>query len=332
MEYRLVGNSGLEISEIGLGTWLTFGGSLNESEATNLVTAAMNMGINYFDTANVYPLGMPSNNSTLTTQVAEIILGKALKRFSRDSYVVSTKAYFSMGTGPNREGLSRKHLIEQCNESLRRLNLEYIDIYYCHRFDPYTPIEETLMALDYLIRSGKVLYVGVCNWDQNQLAEANEIIKTRGLHPIITNQLKYNMFDRDIEEELLPFCEEVGIGITAYSPLANGVLSGKYKSFQKPPLNSRASRPETQSMMQRYLELEYLRKVEKLNEFAIQNGMTLPQLALAWNLRMKNISSRIVGATSAEQLSENTKGSDIDLSDEDINEINLFLMNEKQYI
>ncbi|KAF0817657.1 MULTISPECIES: aldo/keto reductase family protein [unclassified Cytobacillus] len=332
MEYRLVGNSGLEISEIGLGTWLTFGGSLNESEATNLVTAAMNMGINYFDTANVYPLGMPSNNSTLTTQAAEIILGKALKRFSRDSYVVSTKAYFSMGTGPNREGLSRKHLIEQCNESLRRLNLEYIDIYYCHRFDPYTPIEETLMALDYLIRSGKVLYVGVCNWDQNQLAEANEIIKTRGLHPIITNQLKYNMFDRDIEEELLPFCEEVGIGITAYSPLANGVLSGKYKSFQKPPLNSRASRPETQSMMQRYLELEYLRKVEKLNEFAIQNGMTLPQLALAWNLRMKNISSCIVGATSAEQLSENTKGSDIDLSDEDINEINLFLMNEKQYI
>ena len=216
MRYRRLGNSGLKVSEISLGSWLTYGGYVDKEQAISVIDKAYELGINFFDTANIYMNGE-----------AERIVGEALRKYPRESYVLATKVRGAMGKGPNDQGLSRKHIMEQCEASLKRLGVDYIDVYYCHFFDPDTPLEETLRAMDDLVRQGKVLYVGVSNWTAAQIAEALSIVDRHSLHRIAANQPLYNLFARDIEKEIIPLCERHGIGQVVYSPLAQGVLAGK---------------------------------------------------------------------------------------------------------
>jgi aryl-alcohol dehydrogenase-like predicted oxidoreductase len=216
LEYRRLGGSGLKVSEIALGSWLTYGGSVAEERARECIRRAYELGINFFDTANVYARG-----------AAEEIVGRALKGFARESYVLATKVYFPMGEGPNDRGLSRKHIMEQCHASLRRLGVDYVDLYQCHRYDTETPLEETLRALDDLVRQGKVLYVGVSEWSAGQISEALRIADEMGFDRIVSNQPCYNMIQRHIERRVMPLCEVEGVGQVVFSPLAQGVLTGK---------------------------------------------------------------------------------------------------------
>jgi len=314
MRYRKVGKSGLRVSEIGLGSWLTYGGYVDDSMAKDCIIKAYDLGINFFDTANVYHRG-----------AAEEVLGKVLKDFPRDSYVLATKVYFPMGDGPNDRGLSRKHIMEQCHASLKRLQTDYIDLYQCHRFDPNVPMEETLRALDDLVTQGKVLYVGVSEWNASQITEALYLAEKFNLDPIISNQPCYNMLQRKIEAELLPLCTKKGIGQVVYSPLAQGVLTGKYKKGQPIPPQSRASEEGAKQYIEWLLTDENLEKVEKLEALAQEQGLTLIQLALAWILRLPIISSAIVGARTPEQVEQNVKASGVELSAEVLDEIERIL-------
>jgi voltage-dependent potassium channel beta subunit len=304
MEYRRLGNTGLKVSEISLGSWLTYGGYVEEQNATASIDKAYDLGINFFDTANVYMRGE-----------AEIVVGKALKKYQRDSYVLATKVFWPMGDGPNDRGLSRKHIIEQCNASLKRLNTDYVDIYYCHRYDKETPLEETLRALDDLVRQGKVFYVGVSEWTAEQISEAVHLADKKLLDRIVVNQPQYSMLERYIEKEVLPVCEKHGIGQVVWSPLAQGVLTGKYKKGEKAPEGSRAAQENYKSLFG-LLTDENLDKVEKLKEVAADHQLSLPTLALAWILRQPNVASALVGASRPEQLEENVKASGVKLSDE----------------
>jgi aryl-alcohol dehydrogenase-like predicted oxidoreductase len=216
VEYRRLGGSGVKVSEISLGSWLTYGGSVAEEQATACINRAYEIGINFFDTANVYMRG-----------AAEEIVGRALRNVERDSYFLATKVYFPMGEGPNDSGLSRKHITEQCHASLKRLGVDYVDLFQCHRYDENTPLEETLRALDDLVRQGKVLYVGVSEWTADQISDASKIAKEMNLDRIVSNQPQYNMIQRRIEAEVIPLCEREGIGQVVFSPLAQGVLTGK---------------------------------------------------------------------------------------------------------
>jgi voltage-dependent potassium channel beta subunit len=304
MQYRRLGNTGLKVSEISLGSWLTYGGYVEEQNATASIDKAYDLGINFFDTANVYMRGE-----------AEIVVGKALKKYQRDSYVLATKVFWPMGDGPNDRGLSRKHIIEQCNASLKRLNTDYFDIYYCHRYDKETPLEETLRALDDLVRQGKVFYVGVSEWTAEQITEAVHLADKKLLDRIVVNQPQYSMLERDIEKEVLPVCEKHGIGQVVWSPLAQGVLTGKYKKGEKAPEGSRAAQENFKSLFG-LLTDENLDKVEQLKEVAADHQLSLPTLALAWILRQPNVASALVGASRPEQLEENVKASGVKLSDE----------------
>jgi len=230
MEYRHLGKHGIRVSEVCLGSWLTYGGATEESLARECIERAYDLGINFFDTANVYAKGQ-----------AEKVVGKVLSQYPRESYVLATKVYFPMGSGPNDSGLSRKHIIEQCNASLKRLGLDYIDLYQAHRYDPNVPLAETLMAFDYLVQQGKILYYGVSQWSAGQLAHAADLTRLAALAPIASNQPRYNLLDRSIEQEILPLCRREGIGIINYSPLAQGLLTGKYKPGEPLPEGSRAS-------------------------------------------------------------------------------------------
>lgn len=304
MQYRRLGNTGLKVSEISLGSWLTYGGYVEEQNATASIDKAYDLGINFFDTANVYMRGE-----------AEIVVGKALKKYQRDSYVLATKVFWPMGDGPNDRGLSRKHIIEQCNASLKRLNTDYVDIYYCHRYDKETPLEETLRALDDLVRQGKVFYVGVSEWTAEQITEAVHLADKKLLDRIVVNQPQYSMLERYIEKEVLPVCEKHGIGQVVWSPLAQGVLTGKYKKGEKAPEGSRAAQENLKSLFG-LLKDENLDKVEQLKEVAADHQLSLPTLALAWILRQPNVASALVGASRPEQLEENVKASGVKLSDE----------------
>lgn len=304
MQYRRLGNTGLKVSEISLGSWLTYGGYVEEQNATASIDKAYDLGINFFDTANVYMRGE-----------AEIVVGKALKKYQRDSYVLATKVFWPMGDGPNDRGLSRKHIIEQCNASLKRLNTDYVDIYYCHRYDKETPLEETLRALDDLVRQGKVFYVGVSEWTAEQITEAVHLADKKLLDRIVVNQPQYSMLERYIEKEVLPVCEKHGIGQVVWSPLAQGVLTGKYKKGEKAPEGSRAAQENFKSLFG-LLTDENLDKVEQLKEVAADHQLSLPTLALAWILRQPNVASALVGASRPEQLEENVKASGVKLSDE----------------
>ncbi|MBP3964798.1 aldo/keto reductase family protein [Paenibacillus lignilyticus] len=302
MEFRRLGGSGLKVSEVSLGSWLTYGGYVERENAVKAIEKAYELGVNFFDTANVYERG-----------AAEILLGETIKQFPRESYVLATKAFWPMGDGPNDRGLSRKHVIEQANASLKRLNTEYVDIFYCHRYDPETPLQETLRAIDDLIRSGKVLYAGVSEWTASQMADALGTADRYLLDRIVVSQPIYNMFERYIEKEVIPYGEKNGIGQVVFSPLAQGLLTGKYTSAADLPEGSRASKLE---WMRKGITDEKLAKVRALSEIAGELEISTGQLALAWILRQPNVASALVGASRPEQVIENVAASGIKLSED----------------
>ncbi len=314
MKYRRLGNSGLKVSEISLGSWLTYGGYVGKELAISTIDKAYELGINFFDTANIYRNGE-----------AEKVVGEALRKYPRESYVVATKVWGPMGERPNDRGLSRKHIMEQCEASLKRLGLDYIDLYYCHAFDYDTPMEETLRAMDDLVRQGKVLYIGVSNWTAAQIAEAVSIVDKYLLHRIVANQPLYNMFARKIEKEIIPLCERHGIGQVVYSPLAQGVLAGKYQAVTDAPAGSRATDQHGKETVKSWLKEENLRKVERLRPIAEELGLSLAQLALAWTLRQPNVSSAIIGASVPEQVEHNVKASGVAISVEALAQIDEIL-------
>ncbi|KYG27737.1 aldo/keto reductase family protein [Alkalihalobacillus trypoxylicola] len=314
MKYRRVGNSGIKVSEIGLGSWLTYGTASEQAAADACISTAFDCGINFFDTANAYNRG-----------AGEEAIGAALKPYSRSSYVLSTKVFFPMGDGPNDRGLSRKHIIEQCEASLKRLGVDYIDIYFCHRYDDQSPTEETLRALHDLVTQGKILYAGVSEWSATQITEAAGISKRLNLHPIISNQPIYNMFERYIENEVLKVSGEEGLGQIVFSPLAQGILTGKYKPGVQIPKNSRAANDSVNGVINSYLQENVLNCVQNLESVAQQLGISLAQLSLAWVLRQPGVSSALIGASRPEQIEENVKAVQVELHSDVIEEIETIL-------
>lgn len=304
MKYRKLGRSGLKVSEISLGSWLTYGKSVEEERAIKTIRRAYELGVNSFDSANVYERGE-----------GERVMAKALRVFPRESYIITTKAFWPMGDGPNDRGLSRKHVFEQLHASLKRMELDYVDIFYCHRYDPETPVEETLRTIDDLVRQGKVLYVGVSEWTAAQIEEAVRISDRYLLDRIVVNQPVYNMLNRYIEKEVIPVCAKHGIGQIVFSPLAQGVLTGKYRGGRIPE-GSRAANPEINEFIKGLLEAGVLQKVDALQDLAEEAGMTLVEMALAWVLRQPNVASALVGASRPEQIEANVKAVDVELSQE----------------
>ncbi|MDF2925205.1 MAG: putative oxidoreductase, aryl-alcohol dehydrogenase like protein [Paenibacillaceae bacterium] len=311
MKYRRLGNTGLKVSEISLGSWLTYGGYVEKQNAEQSIHQAYELGINFFDTANVYERGE-----------AEKVVGEALRRYPRESYVLATKVFWPMGDGPNDRGLSRKHVLEQCHASLKRLGTDYVDIYYCHRYDPETPVEETLRAIDDLITQGKILYAGVSEWTAVQMAQALAAADKYLLDRIVVNQPIYNMFNRYIEKDVIPLGESSGIGQVVFSPLAQGLLSGKYTSPTDIPEDSRAAKKD--NMRQRLTE-EAIGKVLRLDAVAKESGITVAQLALAWILRQPNVSSALIGASRPAQVVENAAASGVTLSPDVLERIEAIL-------
>lgn len=299
MKYRKLGLSGLKVSEISLGSWLTYGGYVERENAVNSIHKAYELGL-IFDTANVYERGE-----------AEKVVGEVLKNYPRHSYVLATKVFGKMGDGPNDKGLSRKHIFEQLHASLQRLGTDYVDVYYCHRYDPETPIEETLRALDDLVTQGKALYIGVSEWTATQMAQALAVADKYLLDKIIVNQPIYNLFNRYIEKEVIPLGEKQGIGQVVFSPLAQGLLTGKYKSVSDIPQDSRAAKLDN---FRKGLTEENIAKVQQLEVVAADLNVSIGNLALAWILRQPNVSSALVGASRPAQVEDNVKASDITLS------------------
>ncbi|GMA63400.1 aldo/keto reductase family protein [Alicyclobacillus fastidiosus] len=314
MKYRNLGGSGVKVSEVSLGSWLTYGTATERETAIACIERAYDLGINFFDTSNAYNHGE-----------AEKVVGEALQKYPRNSYVLATKVFFPMGDGPNDRGLSRKHIVEQCDASLMRLGLDYIDLYQCHRYDPATPLEETLWALDDLITQGKVLYAGVSEWSAAQIANAKAIEAKRNLRPLVSNQPIYNMLVRYIEKEVLPTCESFGIGQVVFSPLAQGILTGKYKPGQGVPAGTRAANSETNHWINSYLRDDVLTSVQKLEGIAKELGASLSQLAIAWTLRQPGVSSAIIGASRVSQVEENVKAVDVVLGSDVLGEIEAVL-------
>jgi voltage-dependent potassium channel beta subunit len=302
MEYRHLGRSGLKISEIAYGNWLTHGSQVEEEAAAACVAAALDEGITTFDTADVY-----------AGTRAEEVLGRALHGVRRESLEIFTKAYWPVGRGPNDRGLSRKHIIESAHHSLRRLQTDYLDLYQAHRYDHETPLEETLRAFDDLVRQGKVLYVGVSEWRADEIAAAVRIAGQMGFDKIVSNQPQYNMIWRVIESEVIPLCEKEGIGQVVWSPIAQGVLTGKYLPGATVPAGSRATDASGSGFIQGYLTDDILARVQQLRPLAEEAGLTLAQLAVAWTLQNPNVSAAIVGATRPEQVRENVRASGVRL-------------------
>lgn len=304
MEYRKLGKWGVRVSEIALGSWLTYGGSVQEKESIEQMNYAFEHGINFFDTANVYAHG-----------VAEQVIGKALATLGRDDIFLASKVYFPMGNGPNDRGLSRKHVFEQCRASLKRLNTEYIDLYQCHRYDPETPMEELVRTMEILTTQGKILYWGVSEWPASRIQEAVDMARQLNAPPPVSNQPAYNMLFRDIEEDVIPVSQKNGLGQVVFSPLAQGVLTGKYLPGQPPPKDSRAAGPNAAFLQHRdSMSKENLEKVQQLTKIAHELGLSMAQLALAWILKSSAISSVIIGATKKSQLEDNLKATGVKLT------------------
>ena len=302
MEHRHLGRSGLKISEIAYGNWLTHGSQVEEDAATACVAAALDAGITTFDTADVY-----------AGTKAEAVLGRALHGQRRESLEIFTKVYWPTGPGMNDRGLSRKHIMESADASLRRLQTDYVDLYQAHRYDSETPLEETLRAFNDLVRQGKVLYVGVSEWRAEQIADALRIASEMGFDRIVSSQPQYNMIWRVIEAEVVPLCEKEGIGQVVWSPIAQGALTGKYLPGGAPPAGSRATDATGSNFIRNYLTDEILGRVQQLRPVAQQAGLTLSQLAIAWTLQNPNVSAAIVGATRPEQVTENVQASGVRL-------------------
>ncbi|HMA47059.1 MAG TPA: aldo/keto reductase family protein [Frankiaceae bacterium] len=305
MEHRRLGRSGLSVSEIAYGNWITHGSQVEEEQALACVHAALDAGITTFDTADVY-----------ADTRAEVVLGTALAGVRRESYELATKVYWPTGPGPNDRGLSRKHVIESCHASLRRLGTDHLDLYQAHRYDPTVPLEETLRAFEDLVRAGKVLYVGVSEWAAAQISAAVHIAGERGFDRIVSNQPQYSMLWRVIEAELVPTCRREGIGQIVWSPIAQGVLSGKYAPGAAPPAGSRATDPTGSAFVRRWLRRDVLERVARLRPLADAAGLSLAQLAVAWVLQNDTVSAAIVGATRPEQVHENAKASGVRLEPE----------------
>jgi voltage-dependent potassium channel beta subunit len=320
MQYRYLGKSGLQVSELALGSWLTYGKVVGNDTAEACIDRAYEHGINFFDTANAYEQGE-----------AERVLGKALQKYQRSSYVVATKVFFPMGEGVNERGLSRKHIIEQCDQSLERLGLDYIDLYQCHRPDPNVPLEETMMALDDLVRAGKILYKGVSEFTSVELERAQAINRDYRLHPLISNQPIYNMIERYIEDDIIETSQRNGIGQIVFSPLAQGVLTGKYKPNEAPPKDSRAANNETNFVINSYFDDRVLQAVASLSEVAKANDFTMAQLALRWILRQENVASAIIGASRTEQIDENIEAVNKPLTEDMLKEIDRILESIKDF-
>ncbi|RTE09379.1 aldo/keto reductase family protein [Paenibacillus whitsoniae] len=310
MKYRNLGRSGLKVSEISLGSWLTYGTAAEQKAADACVAKAFESGINFFDTANAYNRGE-----------GEKAMGAALRSYDRSSYVLSTKVYFPMGDGPNDRGLSRKHIVEQCNASLKRLGVDYIDVYFCHRYDVNTPLEETLWALDDLVAQGKILYPAVSEWTGAQITEAAAIADRLRFRPLISNQPIYNMFERYIEREVLPVSEKKGLGQVVFSPLAQGILTGKYKPGLELPTDSRAANSRVNSVIKSYLNDAVLGTVQDLSQLAQNLGISVAQLAIAWVLRQPGVSTALIGATKPEQIEENVNAIDVELNADTLEQI-----------
>lgn len=298
MHYRRLGRSGVRLSAVGLGSWLTYGGAVEEATARRCIERALELGVNFIDTANVYDRGR-----------AEEVVGRALSPYPRESYVLATKVYFPMGEGPNDRGLSRKHVFEQCHQSLRRLGVDHIDLYQCHRWDEETPLEETCGIMDDLSRQGKILYWGVSEWSAAQIRDAVDLCRTRGWRSPSSNQPEYNALQRAIEAEVLPTTRDLGLGNVVWSPLAQGILTGKYRSLADIPEGSRAAGPQG-GFMRRYWRAEVLDGVRRLAPLAAEAGCSMSQLALAWCLRRPEVTSVIVGATSTRHVDENVAAAD----------------------
>ncbi|HET8660897.1 MAG TPA: aldo/keto reductase family protein [Micromonosporaceae bacterium] len=302
MEFRHLGRSGMLVSEISYGNWITHGSQVEEDAAVACVRAAIECGITTFDTADVY-----------AGTKAEAVLGRALDGQRREGLEIFTKVYWRTGPGPNDSGLSRKHIMESINGSLRRLRTDYVDLYQAHRYDSTTPLEETMVAFADVVRAGKALYIGVSEWTAEQIRAAHALA-TELRVPLVSNQPQYSMLWRVIETEVVPACEELGIGQIVWSPIAQGVLSGKYQPGQPPPAGSRATDEKSGAMFIRNLMTdEILVAVQQLRPLAAQAGLTMAQLAVAWVLQNPNVSSAIVGATRPDQVHENVKAAGVRL-------------------
>jgi len=303
MEYRRLGSTGMYVSEIAYGNWITHGSQVEAAGAKRCVKAALDVGITTFDTADVY-----------ANTHAEEILGGALKGVKRENYELCTKVYFPTGQGKNNRGLSRKHIMESAHASLKRLKTDHIDLYYMHRFDHETPIDESLQAFEDLVRQGKVNYIGFSEWNSEQIKSALNIQKARGWTKFVANQPQYSMLWRVIERHVLPLSQREGIGQIAFSPLAQGVLTGKYLPGKKPPTNSRATDKKSGAdMISGWLRPEVLTAVQKLKPIADSVGVSLSQLALSWVLAQPGVSAVVMGASTASQVTENARASGIKL-------------------
>ncbi|MGH8988014.1 MAG: aldo/keto reductase family protein [Acidimicrobiales bacterium] len=305
MEYRHLGRSGLVVSALAYGNWITHGGQVEEDAARACVHKALDLGITTFDTADVYAQGR-----------AEEVLASALEGHPRGSFELCTKVYWPTGPGPNDRGLARRHVVEAVHASLRRLRTDYVDLYQAHRYDVETPLEETLRVFDDLVRQGKVLYVGVSEWTAEQIESALQIADDMGFDRLVSNQPRYSMLWRVIEAEVLPLCTREGIGQVVFSPLAQGVLTGKYLPGQPPPEGSRATSSDGANFMIDLLTDDVLDAVQGFAALARAAGHTPASVALAWVLSNPNVSSAIVGASRPEQLEDNVRALDVDLEPE----------------
>lgn len=306
MQFRALGNSGMKISAIAYGNWLTHGGQVAEDAAHACIRAALDAGITTFDTADVYAAGR-----------AEEVLGRGLAHQRRDGVEIFTKVYWPTGEGPNDRGLSRKHILRSIEGSLRRLDTDYVDLYQAHRYDYETPLEETMLAFADVVRSGKALYIGVSEWTALQIREAAGLAQELGIS-LVSNQPQYSALWRVIEAQVIPACVELGISQIVWSPVAQGVLSGKYRPGQQPPSGSRATDTMHggKGFIQRLLTDEVLARVEQLRPVADQAGLSMAQLAVAWVLSNDNVAAAIIGASRPEQVAENVKAVEVRLDPE----------------
>ena len=299
MQYRKLGRYGIKVSVVSVGGWLTHGRSVQDSTTEKIIKRSLELGVNFFDTADAYNAGE-----------AEISLGKALNGVPREEVVIGTKCFFPITENVNDRGLSRKHITESVNKSLRRLGTDYIDMMQFHRFDENTPVDETVRAIEDLIRQGKVLYWGVSEWTADQISNAVSIAKELNTNPPASNQPVYNMLNRGIEDSVIPTCARHGLGLVVFSPLAQGILTGKYLPGQPAPEGSRGSDDTSNQFMKNLMTDETLTKVQNLKKFVEERGFTLPQFALAWCLRQPVVSSVIIGATRPEQVEANVLASE----------------------
>ncbi|MGY1750255.1 aldo/keto reductase family protein [Modestobacter sp. SYSU DS0511] len=304
MEFRRLGRSGLNVSQIAFGNWLTHGSQVEEDAALACVHAALDAGITTFDTADVY-----------AGTAAESVLGRALSGQRREGLEIATKVYWPTGPGANDRGLSRKHVIESCHASLRRLQTDHIDLYQAHRYDPTVPLEETMTAFADLVRAGKVLYLGVSEWRADQIAAAAALARDLNVQ-LVSNQPQYSMLWRVIDAEVVPTCAEEGLSQIVWSPLAQGVLTGKYRPGEQPPAGSRASHSAVGFQVQGFLADDVLTRVQQLRPLADDLGLTMAQFALAWVLQNPNVAAAIIGASRPEQVHDNVKAAGVRLDGE----------------